>query len=156
MADFSRQHAPSRWKWRTLGVFLVSGLVWGSVAQATTFAPPMIFFDWNSATPTSAAIEQLVRETEGTIARLTQYGGRIESITIQGHADRSGSDEYNMTLSIRRAEAVRDLLRARGLLPAPVRIEGFGERRPIRETEDGIREPRNRYATVHFMIARTS
>lgn len=51
-------------------------------------------------------------------------------ITLVGHADPSGSAEYNRRLSLRRAEAVRDFLLAQGL-SAPVSVEGRGQDDPF-------------------------
>ena len=51
-------------------------------------------------------------------------------ITLVGHADPSGTAEYNRRLSLRRAEAVRDFLTAQGL-SAPVSVEGRGQDDPF-------------------------
>ncbi len=53
-------------------------------------------------------------------------------IEIQGHTDSSGSAEYNMKLSQRRAEAIRKILIERfGISPDRVIAKGYGETRPI-------------------------
>ena len=49
-------------------------------------------------------------------------------ILIEGHADASGSDEYNLKLSQKRAQAVRDyFVQQRGLNPSRFSVEGRGE-----------------------------
>jgi len=61
-------------------------------------------------------------------------------VTIQGHTDSRGNDEYNQSLSQRRAIAVREYLLANMALSADrVAAQGFGESRPIatNETEEG-------------------
>jgi outer membrane protein OmpA-like peptidoglycan-associated protein len=40
-----------------------------------------------------------------------ESSGKVITVTINGYCDRSGSDEYNITLSIKRAENVRDEMR---------------------------------------------
>ena len=51
-------------------------------------------------------------------------------IRIAGHADSRGSDEYNVALSQRRAQAAKAYLVQRGIDQARIDIVGFGEERP--------------------------
>lgn len=51
-------------------------------------------------------------------------------IRIEGNADDSGSDEYNMALSQRRAAIVNRYLTERGIDPSRIRIVSLGEERP--------------------------
>lgn len=61
------------------------------------------------------------------------------SIVTEGHTDAKGTDEYNQRLSVRRATAVKDYLVRGGVSPSRIRIEGFGESKPVasNETDDG-------------------
>ena len=52
------------------------------------------------------------------------------AIVITGHTCSIGTESYNQSLSVRRAEAVRDYLVARGLGTDRIRVEGEGERAP--------------------------
>ena len=66
-------------------------------------------------------------------------------LTIIGHTDSKGSDEYNMALGMRRAVAVRDKLLEFGLDPARILgVESRGESEPIapNDTEQGRFENR--------------
>lgn len=60
-------------------------------------------------------------------------------IGIGGHTDNVGSDEYNLDLSERRAQAVQQYLVAKGVNAEQLRAKGFGESKPIADnlTEDG-------------------
>jgi outer membrane protein OmpA-like peptidoglycan-associated protein len=59
--------------------------------------------------------------------------------TIEGHTDTIGSEEYNMTLSLKRARSVQDwLAESLGLGEDRVSIRGFGETRPL--VPDGDRD----------------
>ena len=49
---------------------------------------------------------------------------------IEGHADERGSEEYNLALGERRAEAVRKYLAALGVPSSQMRIVSYGESRP--------------------------
>ena len=63
------------------------------------------------------------------------------SISVEGHTDSLGSEDYNQDLSERRAASVADGLRARGAPAAAIYTLGFGELRPIssNDTEQGRR-----------------
>ncbi len=63
-----------------------------------------------------------------------------QSVTITGHTDSRGDEDYNQELSQRRAEAVRDYLLANmSLSAALVTAKGYGESQPIatNDTEEG-------------------
>jgi len=61
------------------------------------------------------------------------------NITVEGHTDSVGSRAFNMDLSLRRAQSVRDYLVSRGLPSETVKANGVGPDRPIASngTADG-------------------
>ncbi|MCB0289320.1 MAG: OmpA family protein [Calditrichaeota bacterium] len=61
------------------------------------------------------------------------------NILLEGHTDNTGSDEYNMTLSQKRAQSVASYLSGKGVNVARVTIMGYGESQPIatNDTPDG-------------------
>jgi outer membrane protein OmpA-like peptidoglycan-associated protein len=69
-------------------------------------------------------------------------------ISIIGHTDTTGSDEYNMRLSSARAEAVRDALLSHSIRSGQMELSYHGKRDPIIPTGDNVREPRNRRVEV--------
>lgn len=72
----------------------------------------------------TAALESLVQKAKGS--------GSIRSARVTGHADRVGTEEYNLDLSLRRASAVSDYLVQRGGLdPQSIEIAGKGESQPL-------------------------
>jgi OOP family OmpA-OmpF porin len=58
-------------------------------------------------------------------------GAQIESLSALGYADRIGDDAYNLDLSERRAEAVRDYLAELGVELKLIKAEGRGESDPV-------------------------
>ncbi len=74
----------------------------------------------------------------------------IKKIVIEGHTDSRGSAVQNHRLSRERADAVRNYLIERGVSPARVTAEGYGEERPVapNETEEG----REKNRRVDFRI----
>jgi outer membrane protein OmpA-like peptidoglycan-associated protein len=72
------------------------------------------------------------------------------NVEIQGHTDSKGSNEYNMTLSVKRATTVADYLKTKGIAAERLAIKGFGEEVPKyhNETEDSRAQNRR----VEFLI----
>ncbi|MFN4019957.1 MAG: OmpA family protein [Erythrobacter sp.] len=68
----------------------------------------------------------------------------IGSAAVEGHASAEGDAQYNLALSGRRAEAVRDALTVGGLVPERMRVRAMGALDPIasNDTEEGRRENR--------------
>ncbi len=106
--------------------------------------PFIVFFDWDrdEITPAAAAI------LDNAAAAYAQTGSA--SVTLAGHADRSGSDAYNVGLSQRRANNVRSYLAGRGVPDGSITTEAFGESRPLVDTADGVREPQNRRVEITY------
>ena len=91
-------------------------------------------------TPESSA------ELADVLARATERPGG--EVIIIGHTDRVGSVESNDTLSLQRAQAVRQLVIDRGFDPNRVEAVGRGEREPVVQTADEVEEPKNRRAEI--------
>ena len=62
------------------------------------------------------------------------------SVSVTGHTDRAGPEDYNMALSLRRADAVRSALIAGGVAADKITVAGRGESEPAVPTADGVRE----------------
>jgi outer membrane protein OmpA-like peptidoglycan-associated protein len=101
-----------------------------------------VFFDWDRADLTERA-RQIIGEAAQN-ARRTQTT-RIE---VAGHADRSGTPQYNQRLSQRRADNVAAELVRQGIQRNEIAINAFGESRPLVPTADGVREPQNRRVEI--------
>lgn len=71
-----------------------------------------------------------------------------KTIRIEGHTDATGSVEANRDLSLRRAEAVRDALVARGIPTERIRVYGLGEGEPLAPNEDAEGRALNRRVVV--------
>jgi peptidoglycan-associated lipoprotein len=95
-------------------------------------------FDSYELTPTSIAT---LRENANL---LKAHGGA--TIVVEGHADERGSIEYNLTLSEKRANAVRDYLSSLGVDRGRVRVVPYGEERPAATGHDETAWSKNRRA----------
>ncbi len=102
----------------------------------------IVFFDWDKS--------NLTNEAQGIVNSAAKFSkkGNIARIIATGHADRSGTDQYNMGLSQRRAAAVKAELVRLGILPTSIAIRWEGERSPLVSTKDGVREPQNRRVEI--------
>lgn len=104
--------------------------------------PFIVFFGFNSAEVTTAG----TRVIDDAIAAAERLG--IVDFTITGHADRAGPEDYNLELSLRRANAVRDVLVERGVKSSGISVAGRGEAENAVATADGVREQANRRVEI--------
>ena len=58
------------------------------------------------------------------------------TITIEGHADERGTDDFNLALGERRANTAREYLIAQGVDPFKIEVVSFGEERPVETCSD--------------------
>ncbi|MFZ1991513.1 MAG: OmpA family protein [Alphaproteobacteria bacterium] len=72
-------------------------------------------------------------------------------IISAGHADRSGSAPYNMKLSRRRADFVKDTMVEMGARAEAIKVEAYGETKPAVPTADGVKEPKNRRVEISLL-----
>lgn len=70
------------------------------------------------------------------------------TVVLNGHADRAGRDDYNLTLSERRTRFVLDKLLAAGVDAGRISYFAFGETDPKVPTDDGVKEPANRRVEI--------
>ena len=110
--------------------------------------PGDVTFDFDKAT-----IRDSARGTLDSLAELILAGGEGQ-ITIEGHTDSMGDDDYNKRLSEQRAAAVKAYLATKGVAEGRVRTIGLGELRPAAPnarpdgTDDEAGRQRNRRVEV--------
>ena len=73
-------------------------------------------------------------------------------IEVSGHTDNKGADDYNMTLSQKRAESVKGYLTSNGIDGARVTAKGYGESKPIATNATEYGREQNR--RVEFTITK--
>lgn len=102
----------------------------------------LVFFDWDKATLSERA-RQIIKEAAENSTHV-QY----TRIDVNGYTDTSGSPQYNMGLSIRRADAVKAELIRDGVPAGAIVTKGFGETHLLVPTGPGVREPQNRRVEI--------
>ena len=89
-----------------------------------------IYFDFDKATFTTEAytelnkLENMMRQNEGMI------------IELAGHTDAVGTKAYNLFLSKKRAEAVKDYLTKKGIDSRRIQAVGYGKTMPLASNDD--------------------
>lgn len=71
-------------------------------------------------------------EYRGVIQQQATFikANKNDVVTIQGNADERGSEEYNLALGDKRANAVRKDLELLGVLPTQIKSTSFGDEKP--------------------------
>jgi OOP family OmpA-OmpF porin len=104
----------------------------------------LVFFDFDSS-KVDVGGNSVIDSVAAEIAKQN-----ISAVNVIGHADTSGSKQYNKRLSAKRANAVRDALVARGINANLLMVDSRGEDELMVPTADGVREPANRRAEITF------
>jgi Outer membrane protein and related peptidoglycan-associated (lipo)proteins len=73
---------------------------------------------------------------------------RERNITIEGHTDSQGSDSYNLDLSQRRADAVRNYFVERGYQADRIKAHGLGKGHPIADNASAEGRANNRRVEI--------
>lgn len=101
-----------------------------------------IYFDLDSGELTQRTKQQL------TIVANLLKADAAKKLTISGHTDALGSDEYNMDLSKKRADAVMHFLKQKEVAATQMTMVGFGKSKPRvpNTTQEGFDNPDGRRA----------
>ena len=107
--------------------------------------PNSITFDFNKA--------QVKPDFYGVIRNISDVLNGYPStyVDVIGHTDSRGSETYNEALSLRRAQAVTDIMMGDGVLSNRLVVRGMGERLPVASNETDAGRAANR--RVEILIA---
>ena len=104
----------------------------------------LVFFDFDSTAISSDSALILDRVVEA----YRSLGASRMSLT--GHTDRAGSNDYNQALSVSRAIAVENYLTGLSVSSSGLTTAGRGESDPRVATPDGVREQENRRVEINI------
>ena len=137
--------------WSNSNFSVMLGLTYKFTEAAPVAAPPppapaapsfIVFFDWDRSNLSAQALNT-IKQAAGSYK--TKGSARV---TATGHTDKSGPESYNMALSLRRANTVKDALVREGVPATAISVIGKGETQPLVQTADGVREPQNRRVEI--------
>ena len=121
-----------------------SGPVPGSQEDLVANVGDRVFFAFDSS--------QLSGDARGTLDRQSSWLGRFSQVNVQiaGNCDDRGTEEYNLALGQRRANAARDYLVARGVNSGRITTISYGKDRPtaLGDNEEAWAQNRNAITSV--------
>jgi outer membrane protein OmpA-like peptidoglycan-associated protein len=97
-----------------------------------------VLFDVNQATLKPGAREKLAKVSGILLAYPNLH------MTVEGHTDSTGSDDYNVKLSQRRADAVRDYLISNNIASNNIQATGLGKDNPVATNDTAAGRQQNR------------
>jgi outer membrane protein OmpA-like peptidoglycan-associated protein len=102
------------------------------IKEGTIFVLENIYYDFNKSAIRKGAAQDL--------EALAQLMERYPSLQIEmgAHTDSRGTEEYNLDLSLRRAESAKEFLLQRGIAADRIRTVGYGESQPRNHCVDGV------------------
>lgn len=115
----------------------------GSLTSEVDMIPPILFeFDSVAMIPCGEASLYYARDA---------VKAARGPVVIEGHADGTGDEPYNVALARRRAEYVRDWLARHGVQAGRMRVEVYGEARQLAEESDGAQRQINRRVIIRLL-----
>ncbi|MDP3618899.1 MAG: OmpA family protein [Ramlibacter sp.] len=104
--------------------------------------------------------DKSVLKPEGK-AKLDDLVGKIQGINLEviiavGHTDSVGTDAYNQSLSVRRAESVKAYLVSKGIEKNRVYTEGKGEKQPVADNKTSEGRAKNRRVEIEVVGTRAN
>ena len=99
-----------------------------------------VFFDYDSSELSDGAILTL----EGNLHWLIRPENLKIRFLVEGHCDERGTEQYNLSLGERRAQAIRDQLITFGISSDRVQTISYGEKQPVVEGADEVSYQANR------------
>ena len=101
----------------------------------------IIYFDFDEYTLSEVSLNNLK-------TFLDQYQNQISNYVIAGHADTKGTNQYNLKLSLKRAETIKTIFIEEGIEEKNINILGKGEEFLAVKTADEIAHPANRRVEI--------
>lgn len=96
----------------------------GGAGESLDASAPTVYFEFNSYTIDASERDKLQKAADALKAK------ESAQVTIEGHCDERGSNEYNLALGERRALAVKSYLQKLGIEGKRLATISYGEEKP--------------------------
>lgn len=113
-----------------------------SKGSSTETSSYIVYFEWGQVQLTATATK-IVDDVAKELADSDDY-----EVVLNGHTDTSGSQKFNMKLSLKRAEAVKARLVADGVKANAIKLFAYGETDLAQPTKDNVKEKTNRRVEI--------
>ncbi len=85
------------------------------------------------------------------LAKLLKETTQVKRVEVQGHTDDTGDTDFNLQLSVQRAERVKQELARRGVDAGRLSVKGLGESEPVADNDTPEGRARNRRVELHVL-----
>lgn len=100
-----------------------------SVVLEKALSTSVIYFDFDKYEPKLQPADILDKVAAVLVAHPDM------GVSVNGHACKTGTDEYNQRLAMKRAEAVANILKTKGVTESQLKVASFGANRPFKYNE---------------------
>jgi OOP family OmpA-OmpF porin len=107
-------------------------------------------FDFNKYNLRPEGKRELGKAVTEIRAKLQGLAVEQRRISVTGHTDSVGSDAYNLKLSQRRAQTVREFMVEQGVDPSIIEARGLGESQPVASNATPEGRQQNRRVEIEF------
>lgn len=146
----------------------------GTCVRTINWAPELVTAECDSSAPRSTTrkvtmdadalfdFDESVIKPDGkraldeVVRKLDLEGAKLGLIVSTGHTDSTGGTAYNMDLSKRRAEAVKDYLVSKGIEGNRIITVGEGEHQPVADNATAEGRDENRHVEIEVTSTRTT
>ena len=126
------------------GAAVTSGPVPGSEEDLVANVGDRVFYDFNKS--------NLKPDAQATLTRQAAWMGKYPAVMVQvaGNCDDRGTEEYNLALGWRRANAAANYLEAKGVAKSRITTISYGKDRPtaMGDNEQAWAQNRNAITSV--------
>lgn len=105
-----------------------------------------VLFDFDAYAVKPEATDNLQRLARNLL------GVGLDRVRLDGHTDNVGAADYNQQLSLRRAQAVADVVTAAGMPAANVQVRGLGSTRPVADNGTAAGRAENRRVAIVITV----
>ncbi len=120
----------------------------GDVMQQVISPRFVIYFAYNDYRLSAENTRHL-----DSLVYLLKHQSAIQNLTIEGHCDSIGSNNYNDALSVKRANTVATYFRTHGIADTLLHmLNGYGKHRPQTNNTDELHRAKNRRVEISFQL----